>query len=138
MEETIEDRQEKMKERAKYLKEKREIERLGFVEEKLDEKFREECEELRSEFSKQTRDEIFQDRQMQIQMKEEQKQRDSAIERFYANLWEADTKAKEIREEMETQERLRRDRDGLEVLNLQKRALESKREEEEFVKKMEA
>ena len=40
MEETIEDRQHKMKERAKYLKEKREAERRVYVEEKLDEKFR--------------------------------------------------------------------------------------------------
>merc|ERR1711890_46089 len=91
MEETIGDRQEKMKERARYLKEKRETERVAYVEEKLDEKFREECEELRAEFSKQTRDEIFQDRQMQIQIKKEQEQRDSAIENFYANLWEEDT-----------------------------------------------
>merc|ERR1712080_661253 len=138
MEETIGDRQEKMKERARYLKEKRETERVAYVEEKLDEKFREECEELRAEFSKQTRDEIFQDRQMQNQIKKEQEQRDSAIENFYANLWEEDTRAKEVREEMETQGRLQRDRDGLEVLNLQKRALESQREEEQLVKKMEA
>ena len=77
---------------------------------------REECEELRSEFSKQTRDEIFKDRQMQMEMKEEQKAREEGIEKFYANLWEADTKAKEVREEMETKERLQRDRECLEVL----------------------
>lgn len=40
MEETIEDRQQKMRERAAFLKGKRETERLAFVEEKLDEKFR--------------------------------------------------------------------------------------------------
>ena len=77
--------------------------------------YREECEELRSQFSKQTRDEIFKDRQMQIQMKEEEKKRQYGIENFYANLWEADTKAKEVREEMETKERLQRDRECLEV-----------------------
>lgn len=138
MEETIEDRQEKMKERAKYLKEKRESERLAYVSEKLDDKFREECEELRPVFSKRLRDDIFNDRQMQIQMKQEQAQRDKEMETFYANLWETDTKAKEIREEQETKERLERDREALEVLNLQKRALENMREEEHSVKKMEA
>jgi len=138
MEETIEDRQNNMRERANFLKEKREAERRAYVEEKLDEKFREECEELRSEFSKQTRDEIFKDRQMQMEMKGDQKAREEGIEKFYANLWEADTKAKEIREEMETKERLQRDRECLEVLNLQKRALKHQREEEQLVKKMEA
>jgi len=137
-EETIEDRQENMKKRAKYLKEKREAERLSYVEEKLNERFREECEELRPVFSKQTRDEIFQDRQMQIQMKKDQKLREDEIEKFYAEQWKADTKAKEIREEMETKERLQRDRESLEVLNLQTRALEHQREEEQLVKKMES
>jgi len=138
MEETIEDRQHKMVQRAKFLKDKREVERLAYVEDKLDEKFREECEELRGEFSKQTRDEIFRDRSMQIEMKAEQVQRNGAIEKFYAQLWEADTKAKEVREEMETQEQLARNRDALEVLNLQKRALETQRDEEQLVKQMEA
>jgi len=138
MEETIEDRQEKMKERAKFLKQKRETERLSYVEEKLNERFREECEELRPVFSKQMRDEIFKDRQVQIQMKKEEKIREAGIEKFYANLWEADTKAKEIREELETKERLQQDRESLEVLNLQTRALEHQREEELQVKKMES
>jgi len=138
MEETIEDRQQKMRERAAFLKGKRETERLAFVEEKLDEKFREECEELRAEFSKQTRDEIFEDRKMQIKIKEEKKEQQKEIESFYAGLWEADTKAKAVREEMETQEQLQRNRDALEVLNLQKRALETQREEEMLVKQMEA
>ena len=39
-EETIEERQEKMKMRAKQLKDKRERERLDFVKDKLDQKFR--------------------------------------------------------------------------------------------------
>jgi len=138
MEETIEDRQHKMRARATFLKEKREAERRAYVDQKLDEKFRDECEELRSEFSKQTRDEIFTDRQIQIRMKEEQKERAEGIENFYANLWEADTKAKEVREEMETKERLHRDRECLDVLNLQKRALKHQQEEEQLVKKMEA
>jgi len=137
-EETIEDRQEQMKKRAKFLKEKREVERKAYVEEKLNEKFREECEELRCEFSKRTRDEIFKDRQMQIQMKKEGKQREEEIERFYAQLWKVDTEAKEIREELETKDRLQRDRECLEVLNQQKQALKQQREEEEVIKKMES
>ena len=40
MEETIEGRQQKMKMRAQYLKDKRESERLTYVEDKMDQKFR--------------------------------------------------------------------------------------------------
>ena len=40
MEETIEDRQQKMRDRANYLKQKREAERRAYVEQKMDEKFR--------------------------------------------------------------------------------------------------
>ena len=78
--------------------------------------FRDECEELRSEFSKQTRDDIFKDRRMQIEMKSDEKERKKGIEDFYTHLWHADTKAKAIREEMETKERLQRDRECLEVI----------------------
>lgn len=53
-EESVEDRQEKMRQRAKELREKREIERQALVAEKLDQKFRyfpDLTEKQRSDFS---------------------------------------------------------------------------------------
>lgn len=76
---------------------------------------REECEELRSELSKRNRDEIFSDREEQIRMRNEKKERESEVEEFYADLWEQDTKAKAQREELETAEQIERNRLTLEV-----------------------
>jgi len=137
-EETIEDRQQQMKERAKFLKEKREAERLAYVEEKLDERFKEDCEELRAETVKRTRDEIFEDRKMQIKIKEENKNQQKEIEKYYADLWHEDTKAKALREEFEMKEQIQKNMEALKVLNVQKRALEVQREEEKLIKQAEA
>ena len=80
--------------------------------------YRKECEELRSEQSKQLRDEIFRDREHQIQIKQDQKFRDAEMERFYAQLWEQDRLAKADREELETQEQMERNRSTLDVCDL--------------------
>jgi len=138
LEETVEERQNKMKERAKYLKEKRETERKNLVAEKLDQKFREECEELRGELSKRNRDQIFTDRQEQINMKADAKFKEEDIEAFYADMWQHDTMAKAEREEIEMQQQIERSRSALEILNIQRKAVETQREEEKLVKHMEA
>jgi len=138
MGETMEDRQHKMKERAKHLKEKREAERLAYVEEKMEQKFSEECEELRSEISKKTRDKIFKDREEQIRMNKEKIEKEKQMEEFYAGLWEEDTKSKAKHEEMETKQQIERNRSALEILNLQKMAIETQRREEKQIKELEA
>jgi len=137
-EETIEERQEKMKMRAKQLKDKRERERLDFVKDKLDQKFRGECEELRATLSKQVRDEIFEDRDTQLTMQADQKEKEAQHEAFYADLWKSDMMAKAAREEQETKESIERNQATLEVLNMQKAAIESQREEEKHMKELEA
>ncbi|XP_023445410.1 cilia- and flagella-associated protein 53 isoform X3 [Dasypus novemcinctus] len=48
-EETIEEKKDRMREKTKLLKEKKEKDRQDFVKEKLDQQFRERCEELRAE-----------------------------------------------------------------------------------------
>ena len=77
--------------------------------------YRSECEELRGELSKQTRDEIFKDREEQIRMKEDLKVRETNADQFYASLWQQDRLAKAHREELETQEQIERNRSTLEV-----------------------
>lgn len=77
--------------------------------------FRDECEELRYELSKRTRDEIFKDREKQIEMKAEAKNREIETERFYAEIWEQDRLAKAEREELEMREQIERNRSALEV-----------------------
>lgn len=138
LEETTTERQEKMKKRATELKERRETERLKLVEDKLDQKFRAECEELRAALSKQTRDGIFADRGVQLEIRTEQQQREADTERFYAQMWTADQQAKSQREEEETIGKIERNKEMLEVLNLQKRAQSIKQNDEDYTKQLEA
>ena len=77
--------------------------------------FRDECEELRSELSKRTRDKIFSDRNEQIKIKQDQLAREAATEDFYADVWEQDRLSKAHREEIETQKQIERNRSTLEV-----------------------
>jgi len=137
-EETTEDRQQRMKERAKELKGRREAERQEYVALKMEQKFSDECEELRSELSKRTRDEIFSDRNEQIKIKQDQLSREAATEQFYADVWEQDRLSKAHREEIETQKQIERNHSTLEILNLQRNAAEAQREEELKMKEMEA
>ncbi|EDO36212.1 predicted protein, partial [Nematostella vectensis] len=137
-EETTLERQAKMRERARFLKEKREAERLQIVKEKYDQRWREECEELRSHLSRRHQDEVFSERSDQIRMKNEQKQREKDLEKMYADLWERDVKAKAQREEQEAMEQMERNRETLRVLQLQSEANAKQREEERRLKELEA
>ena len=82
--------------------------------------FRNECEELRSELSKRTRDEIFSDRNEQIKIKRDQLTRDAETEQFYADVWEQDRLSKAHREEIETQQQFERNHSALEVYIIKK------------------
>ena len=114
-EESLEERQEKMKVRARELRAKREEERQAFVAEKLEQKFREECEDLRTHLSRKRKDELFTEREVQLAEKEEEKANKQVTEAMYADLWEEDRLAKEKREEIEVQEQIRRNREMVEV-----------------------
>lgn len=128
--ETLLERQAKMRERAKFLKEKREKERLKIVAEKLDQKWREECEELRSTLTRRHMDEVCMDRSHQLETKARMQAHDKEVERMYADLWEKDRLAKEAKEEKIAQEQHGRNMEMLSVLQKQMAAIEAKRQEE--------
>eukprot|EP00794_Sanderia_malayensis_P009428 gene9428-10415_t len=136
--ETIEERQEKMKLRARELRAKREQERQAMVAEKLDQKFRNECEELRTHFSRQQQDQLFAERKAQLAEKEDDKLKQQKIESLYAELWDQDRIEKARKEEIEEQERMKRNHEMVDVLNLQKSAIERRKEEERQLKQLEA
>ena len=75
-----------------------------------------ECEELRATLSKQVRDEIFEDRDTQLTMQADQKEKEAQHEAFYADLWKSDMMAKAAREEQETKESIERNQATLEVI----------------------
>ena len=137
-EETVLERQARMRERAKELKERRETERRKIVEEKLDRKWRDECEEVRAVMSQRHRDEIFADREEQVRRKEATKREERHVDRMYADLWEADKRAKERREEMEAAAKRDRNQEMVKVLEIQMAALDVQRNEEKRLKEQEA
>jgi len=135
--ETMLERQAKMRERAKFLKEKREKERLEIVAEKLDQRWREECEELRSTLTRRHMDEVCMERSDQLRIKAEMEQQSKDEEKMYADLWHKDIMAKAAREEKEARDRHARNRETLETLQKQKAALEAKRLEAKNLKEEE-
>ena len=116
--ETVLERQAKMRARAKTLREKREQERLAYVEEKLDIRWREECDELRPILARDHQNEVFAERAKQTEIAGIIKSREKEEESMYAALWESDRIMKIEREERECAAAIQRNKDCLAVVIL--------------------
>ncbi|KAJ6662943.1 hypothetical protein lerEdw1_010764 [Lerista edwardsae] len=136
--ETTEDRQNKMRARAKFLREQREEVNRKLVAEKREQQFRETCEEVRTQWSKKHLMEVCEDRLAQLALKEELKKQKAMEEATFATLWEQDRLAKEKREEAEARKRSGKDNGLLTMLNTQRAVAEAQREEERRLKAEEA
>ncbi|XP_016151528.1 cilia- and flagella-associated protein 53-like [Sinocyclocheilus grahami] len=101
--ETVLERQAKMLERAKTLRDRRESERQRLVAEKLDQLFREQSEELRAVQMRRRQDEVCTERAAQIRTKEEVQWMQQEEDRLFAQMWESDRLAKEERHNQEVQ-----------------------------------
>ena len=77
--------------------------------------FRDNCEELRSTLSQRHQDEVFTERHEQLQMKEEQKNKDAEVDSFYADLWAKDIQIKSMKEEQTAREQIERNLETLKV-----------------------
>ncbi|XP_004422584.1 PREDICTED: cilia- and flagella-associated protein 53 [Ceratotherium simum simum] len=97
-EETIEEKKDRMRDKTRLLKEKKEKERQDFVAEKLDQQFRERCEELRVELFCIHQKKVCEERKAQIAFNEELKRQKLVEEQMFSKLWEEDRLAKEKRE----------------------------------------
>ncbi|NXS54873.1 CFA53 protein, partial [Brachypteracias leptosomus] len=136
--ETVQEKEAKMRERVKLLREKRENERQQLVAEKREQQFREQCEELRLQWMKQHQKELCEDRLAQLALKEELKQQQKKEEQMFAELWEEDRLAKEKREELERQKLAEQSQETLKVLKAQVAALSTHKEEAKRLKEEEA
>ncbi|XP_055478851.1 cilia- and flagella-associated protein 53 [Psammomys obesus] len=103
--ETIEEKKNRMRERTKLLREKKEKERQDFVAEKLHQQFREHCEELRNKLVDVHEKRVVEERKAQIAFNKELKRQKLVEERMFAQLWEEDRLAKEKREAQEEKRR---------------------------------
>lgn len=114
--ETSLERQAKMRERAKQLKESREHERKALVGDKLEQRWRQQCEEMRGLMSKRTQDAVCTERREQLRLQAERKERERQEDNMYAKLWDEDYRIKCRREEIETTLQIERNREALKVL----------------------
>jgi len=120
MKETMEQKQERMRTKAVELKSIREAERLKVVQQKLDQQWQNQCEELRSVLTRRHQDQVCLERQHQLYLNAEMERERQAEEAMYAELWERDRLAKAAREEREAREAMERNYRVLETLQSQR------------------
>ncbi|XP_070308643.1 methyl-CpG-binding domain protein 1 isoform X4 [Odocoileus virginianus] len=137
-EETIEEKKDRMRDKIRLLREKKEKERQDFVAEKLDQQFRERCQELRSELFCIHQKTVCEERKAQIAFNEELKRQRVVEEHMFSKLWEEDRLAKERREAKEE----RRQKELLENtrlgLNAQVASIQAQRQAAQRLKEEEA
>ncbi|XP_074851889.1 cilia- and flagella-associated protein 53 [Carettochelys insculpta] len=136
--ETMLEKQAKMRQQAKKLREKREEERQKLVALKREQQFREHCEEVRLQWSQRHQKEVCSDRLAQLALKEELKKQEKREEQIFAELWEQDRLAKEKREKEDFQKRSEQNQEMLNVLNAQIAALDAQKGEAKRLKEEEA
>lgn len=109
----------RMRARAKELAEKREAERLKIVEEKEEQRWRGECEELREVMSRRHQDEVCTARKHQIQIKAQLHKDHLEEEKLYTRLWREDELVKLHREETEAMQHHQANQQNVAILNKQ-------------------
>ncbi|XP_019483124.1 PREDICTED: cilia- and flagella-associated protein 53 isoform X1 [Hipposideros armiger] len=136
-EETVEEKKKRMKNKTRLLKEKKEKERKAFVAEKLDQQFRECCDEFRDELFCIHQKKVCEERKAQIAFNEELKRQKLLEEQMFSKLWEEDRLVKEKREAEEARrqkELVESTRLGLNAqitgIHAQRRAAQQLKEEE--------
>ncbi|GLD56863.1 deoxyribonuclease-2-beta-like protein, partial [Lates japonicus] len=136
--ETTVERQAKMREKAKVLRERRESERQQLVSDKLDQLFREQCDELRTIQTRRREQQVCAEREAQVRSGQEERRRRQEEEKLFEELWEADRRAKEERERRRVQTQQQRNMEQLDVLKTQMEAAEQQRQKEKELREEEA
>ncbi|XP_049593719.1 cilia- and flagella-associated protein 53 isoform X1 [Syngnathus scovelli] len=126
--ETPSERQAQMRERAKSLHDAREAQRRQVVALKLDQQFREQCQELRQAQSKQRFLQVCEERAAQLRSQRELALARQREDDMFQQLWRADAHAKEERERCEATRARRCDQMQTEFLRQQLDDAESQRQ----------
>lgn len=127
MVETPLEREAKMRDRLRQLKEVREAERATQAEEKLEQHFLQNCEQLRTLRSKQDAQTMHQHRHVQVRERQAIVEREKDVDRLYADLWDQDRQAKDRRAAEEESARRARNAEQSAVLAKQLAAIEENR-----------
>ncbi|KAL7376352.1 hypothetical protein ABVT39_006338 [Epinephelus coioides] len=126
--ETLVERQAKMRQQVKALRDRRERDRQQLVSDKLEQLFRGQCEELRSELMRRREQQVCQERAAQVRSGQEQQRLQQQEERMFDELWEADRRAKVDRETERAQRQQQRNRKQLDVIRSQMEEAEQQRQ----------
>jgi len=125
--ETPLEREAKMRDRLRQLKDARETERAEIAGEKLEKHFLSNCEQLRTLRSKQETHIINTHRSEQLRVKQTLQEREKETEKLYAELWDQDRQAKDKRAADEEALRRARNMEQSAVLSKQMAAIEENR-----------
>ncbi|RMZ98613.1 cilia- and flagella-associated 53-like [Brachionus plicatilis] len=123
-----------LREKAKEIKMNKEMEKAAFVQEKLDQKWRSECDELRTFHSKQLQAGMKEEHMRQIEEKVCRNRHKLEEEAIFADLWYQDIQAKKDREDRDAKKALERNMEVAGILKQQMEVLERQKEEEKQIK----
>ncbi|KAJ3102857.1 Cilia- and flagella-associated protein 53 [Phlyctochytrium planicorne] len=138
MEETQGSRLERMKARMEELRSRRESERQKVVEDKLLQRWRNQCDELRTIESKMLERDVAAQRADQLLEAEERKARNLEEKKYFDKLWEQDRLQKIAKEEAEKNRQREMNAATTSILEAQLLLLRKQEKEEERLKQEEA
>ncbi|KAJ0012794.1 hypothetical protein NQD34_017128, partial [Periophthalmus magnuspinnatus] len=136
--ETTLDRQAKMRERAKVLRDIRETKRQEIVSEKMEQLFINQCEELRTVLTKRRGQETRLDCAAQVRSKQEQQQEQQMKDRQFAEMWEAIHQREEEKESERIERQQQKTNEHLTHLRAQIDAAEQQKQQAKVLKEEEA
>ncbi|XP_014777654.1 cilia- and flagella-associated protein 53 [Octopus bimaculoides] len=134
---TMEQQKESMRQRAKQLREKREEERQKLVQEKLDQKFRSECDPLRTATSKRLVQEIAAEHRRNADKLEIMRKEKQMVDDIFREMSQKEYQKMLEKEEKENKERKTRNEEVANVLREQMAELEENKCREEKLKEEE-
>lgn len=118
-----------LREKAKQIRMQKENENALFVKEKLDQKWRSECDELRTYQSKHLQSTMGKEHMRQIEEKIVREQEKMEEEGVFADMWYQDIEAKNLKEDEKARIRKEKNREVSLVLKQQMEVLEQQKQE---------
>jgi len=123
-----------LREKARLYREIKKNENAMFVEKKMEQKWRGECDELRTQQSKFVQSGQRLEHQKQIEEKIFREKQELTEERVFADMWAADIASKDAKQARQVADKLAKNRAVSEVLKEQMLVLERQKQEEKVLK----
>ncbi|CAL9682492.1 unnamed protein product [Knipowitschia caucasica] len=135
--ETPLERQAKMKERARVLRDIRETQRQQIVSEKMEQLFINQCEELRAVLAKRREEETRMDCVAQVLSKQERQQEQQMKDKQFSEMWEAIRQREEQKESDRVERRQQKTNEHLNHLRAQMDVVDQQRQHAKMLKEEE-